>query len=266
LYPTSKKWNDYFISRGYSSKDVKDMELGLFIKNDYPSWVSIEDRTEDPYDQFREELKDRNCSQTEIEDLISILKKDYRIGRTNIITIPYRSGGVIKGFKFRKLDYFLFEDDFDESERKEIDAAPKYLNNVGLDKVGCFFNISGLTGDKDLVIVEGELDALHATVKGLDNVVALGGNSVSSEQVRDAIKKGAKKFTICLDREPDKEEETAKAIDRAIEVILAEGVNKVYIVTLPDLGGGKTDPDRLIKERGVEAFKQSISEAISCYQ
>ena len=34
---------------------------------------------------------------------------------------------------------------------------------------------------------------------------------------------------------------------------------------MPDLGGGKTDVDRLIKEKGVEAFKTAISKAIPYY-
>ncbi len=129
-----------------------------------------------------------------------------------------------------------------------------------------FFNLSGLKGDKDIVIVEGELDSLHATVKGVENVVSIGGSKPSKDQVQNAIKRGAKAFTICLDREPHKEEETTKTVNEVIEIILNEGVNKVYIVTLPDLGGAKTDPDRLIKEKGVETFKEAIRGAKIYYK
>ena len=119
--------------------------------------------------------------------------------------------------------------------------------------------------DKDVIIVEGELDSLHATVKGINNIVSTGGSSINSEQIKDAVKRGAKSFTICFDTEPGKEETTAKNINKGIEVILGEGVNKVYIVILPDLGGDKTDLDRLIKERGVEVFKKLIAQAIPYY-
>jgi DNA primase catalytic core len=218
----------YLSSRGYSDEDIKAMELGY-----------IPDQ-----DSLFKYLHSKGYSQSLIDE---ILKLNKGIGSTHRLTIPYRSGGVIKGFKFRTTG----------------DDTPKYLNSTGLDRIGGFFNLSGIKGDKDVVIVEGELDSLHATARGVENVVATGGSSISSDQVRDAIRRGAKSFTLCLDREPGKEEETAKNITTAIDVILGEGVNRVYIVTLPDLGGGKTDPDRLIKESGAEAFREALSSRLT---
>lgn len=218
----------YLSSRGYSDEDVKAMELGY-----------IPDQ-----DKLFKYLLSKGYSQSLIDEVVKLNKG---IGSTHRLTIPYRSGGSVKGFKFRTVG----------------DATPKYLNSTGLDRLGGFFNLSGIKGDKDVVIVEGELDSLSATARGVDNVVATGGSSISSDQVNDAIKRGAKSFTLCLDTEPGKEEETAKRITSAIEVILGEGVNRVYIVTLPDLGGAKTDPDRLIKESGVEAFREAMSNRLT---
>lgn len=221
----------YLSSRGYSEEDIKAMELGY-----------IPDQ-----DKLFKYLLSKGYSQSLIDEVVKLNKG---IGSTHRLTIPYRSGGSLKGFKFRTIR----------------DATPKYLNSTGLDKIGGFFNLLGLKGDKDVVIVEGELDSLSATAKGVENVVATGGSSINKDQVKDAIKRGAKSFTLCLDTEPGKEETTAKNITSAIDILLNEGVNRVYIVTLPDLGGGKTDPDRLIKEKGVEAFKHAIKEAISYYR
>ena len=221
----------YLSSRGYSDEDVKAMELGY-----------IPDQ-----DKLFKYLLNKGYSQSLIDEVVNLNKG---IGSTHRLTIPYRSGGSVKGFKFRTVG----------------DHKPKYLNSTGLDKLGGFFNLSGIKGDKDVVIVEGELDSLSATARGVDNVVATGGNSIASDQVRDAIRRGAKSFTLCFDTEPGKEEETAKRITSAIEVILGEGVNRVYIVTLPDLGGGKTDPDRLIKESGVEAFREALRGALPYYE
>ena len=218
----------YLSSRGYSDEDVKAMELGY-----------IPDQ-----DKLFKYLLSKGYSQSLIDEVVKLNKG---IGSTHRLTIPYRSGGSVKGFKFRTTG----------------DATPKYLNSTGLDRMGGFFNLSGIKGDKDVVIVEGELDSLSATARGVENVVATGGSSIAPEQVRDAIKRGAKSFTLCFDKEPGKEEETAKRITSAIEVILGEGVNRVYIVTLPDLGGGKTDPDRLIKESGVEAFREALSNRLT---
>ena len=221
----------YLSSRGYSDEDVKAMELGY-----------IPDQ-----DKLFKYLLSKGYSQSLIDEVVKLNKG---IGSTHRLTIPYRSGGSVKGFKFRTTG----------------DATPKYLNSTGLDRMGGFFNLSGIKGDKDVVIVEGELDSLSATAKGVENVVATGGSSIAPEQVRDAIKRGAKSFTLCFDKEPGKEEETAKRITSAIEVILGEGVNRIYIVNLPDLGGGKTDPDRLIKERGVEAFREALRGVLPYYE
>jgi len=218
----------YLSSRGYSDEDIEAMELGYIPTQE----------------KLFKYLLSKGYSQSLIDEVVKLNKG---IGSTHRLTIPYRSGGSIKGFKFRTTG----------------NATPKYLNSTGLDKLGGFFNLSGIKGDKDIVIVEGELDSLSATARGVENVVATGGNSISTDQVKDAIRRGAKSFTICLDTEPGKEEETAKRLTSAIEVILGEGVNRVYTVNLPDLGGDKTDPDRLIKERGIEVFKEALGNRLT---
>lgn len=221
----------YLSSRGYSDEDIKAMELGYI-----PS-----------QDKLYKYLLSKGYSQSLVDEVVKLNKG---IGSTHRLTIPYRSGGSVKGFKFRTIG----------------DATPKYLNSTGLDRLGGFFNLSGIKGDKDVVIVEGELDSLSATARGVENVVATGGSSIAPEQVRDAIKRGAKSFTLCLDRDPGKEVETYKKINSAIEVILGEGVNRIYIARLPGSGDDKVDPDSLIKESGVDSFKQAIREALPYYE
>ena len=233
--PGAEEVRAYLSSRGYSTEEVRAMELGYI-----PSQAQLFKYLLDPKRGY---TKDR------VEEAVNI-KTDTRIGSTHKLTLPYRSGGHIKGFKFRTIG----------------EATHKYLNSSGLDKQGGLFNLSPLKGDKDLVIVEGELDALHATAKGVENVVALGGSSISSEQIQDAKRKGARSFTICLDMEPDKGEETVNKVNRIISVIRGEGVNRIYIAELPDLGGGKTDPDRLIKERGIDEFKRAVREVYTFYE
>jgi DNA primase catalytic core len=229
--PGAEEIINYLQGRGYSPEEVKAMELGYI-----PS-----------QDKLYKHLSKKNYSQTLIDEVLRLHKG---IGSTHRLTIPWRSGGSVKGFKFRTTE----------------NISDRYLNSSGLDKIGGFFNLSGVKGDKDIVIVEGELDSLSSTVKGVNNVVATGGSSINPEQIKDALRRGARSFTICFDREPGKEAETSKKINSAIEVILGEGVNRVYIVTLPDLGGDKTDPDRLIKESGADSFKKAIAEALPYYE
>lgn len=223
---------NYLSGRGYSDSDIESMELGCINADG----------------ELYQYLLNKGHNLEDIKETINI--SDNRICSTHLLTIPYRSGGYIKGFKFRTIG----------------GDTPKYLNSKGLDKSGGFFNISGVKGNKDVVIVEGELDSLSASIRGVENVVSSGGSSINSEQIKDAIRKGAKSFTICFDRETGKEDKTISDIERAIEVILAEGVNNIYIVTLPKLEGSKTDPDSLIKERGVEAFKDAITKAVAYWE
>ena len=230
----------YLSSRGYSDEDVKDMELGYI-----PS-----------QDKLFKYLLGKGYSQSLIDTALQTTREgEYKplskgIGSTHRLTIPYRSGGSVRGFKFRATG----------------DATPKYLNSTGLDRIGGFFNLSGVKGDKDIVIVEGELDSLSATARGIDNVVATGGSSIAPDQVKDAIKRGAKSFTICFDRDPGREADTSKKINSVIKVILGEGVNRIYTVTLPSSGDKKVDPDSIIRESGVDSFKQAIREALPYYE
>lgn len=223
---TTTNAKKYLINRGYTEEQILEMELGYVVDKSMATTFLIE----------------KGFQPTLIDECLSFYS-DKRVGESHTITIPYRSGGSIKGFKFRTI---------------EQDTTPKYLNSKGLDKNKGFFNLLSIKGDKDLVIVEGELDALHATVMGIENVVSVGGNYLSEEQIQDAIKKGAKSFTLCFDYEKNKINDTFKKIKNACDIILREGIQRVYIANLPDLGYDKTDPDSLIKEKGVDFFKDVL--------
>ena len=50
-------------------------------------------------------------------------------------------------------------------------------------------------------------------------------------QIQDAIRRGAKSFTICLDGDGA----GADGVQRGIDLILEQGVDRIYIVTLPEI-------------------------------
>lgn len=229
----------YLASRGYSREDIEKMGLGYI-----PS-----------QEQLRANLQKRGHKDTLIDETIKLHKA---IGDTHTLTIPFRSRGRLEGFVVRAIeDNPRFDTGHNTGGYSIKLRVPKYLLSAGLKRGESFFNISALKGDKDLVVVEGYLDALIAEARGVENVVALGGAKVTRDQVQDAIKRGAKSFTLCLDTD----EAGRERVDKAIGLILEEGGVGVYIVTLPDLGGGKTDPDNLIREKGIEAFEEAISKA-----
>lgn len=227
----AKQLREYLYSRGYLDKEITAMELGY-----------IPDQ-----ETLFNYLKSKGCN---ISLLNQIAYLNTAIGSTHKLTIPFRSGGSIKGFIVRTI----------------VGAEPKYIVSTGLKRGEQFFNLTALKGDKDLVVVEGYLDALICEVKGIDNIVGLGGSQITVDQVRDAKKRGAKSITLCLDTDEAGKKGTLQAID----LILREGVNRVYIVNLPylipDWKGGKTDPDSFIKEHGVDKFREAIKTAQPYYE
>lgn len=227
--PGANKVMDYLTtSRGYSNEDIVFMELGYI-----PS-----------QDQLYSYLKQQGYS----ESLISEIKLTNNIGESHKLSIPFRTNGRIEGFIFRATT--------------STPIGSKYLNSTGLERSKTFFNIKPTKGDKDLIIVEGNLDALICSSRGVDNVVALGGTNISGDQVKDAIRRGAKKFTLCLDND----KAGASAILKAINTILAEGIIRIYVATLPASEGEKMDPDKYIIQHGAESFKQIIKEALPYYE
>lgn len=171
--------------------------------------------------------------------------KSYGIGTTNILAIPFRNGSSITGFKFRNL--------LSKAESKaEFGKDTRYLFSKGTKKANGFF---GLTANiKDIVIVEGELDALHAQVKGATNVVATTGNQAADGQIEDAVKRGVKKFTLLFDND----ERGRAFITPTIEgIIKADKGSEIYVAFLPD-GTKAKDLDEYLCTHSIEEFNKEV--------
>jgi replicative DNA helicase len=219
----------YLQTREYSDEDIEAMELGGIVNKEL-------------LEQF---LQKKSFEPEVTKQLLEILEDD-RIFAKNNLSIPYRTNCKIRGFAFRAV--------VDKTQ-------PKYLYGKGLVKTDSFFNISNVSiyHNKHLIIVEGVLDALHASIVGIQNVVAIGSNKVSEEQLKDAVKRGARSFTLCLDYEPDKVTETNGNIDRVIKIFKGQAKNHQDLqlkianlsslnLDLETLGTSKLDLDLAIKE------------------
>lgn len=216
----------YLQDRGYTMQEVEAMGLGYL-----PGW-----------DKLKEHLVGKGYAEAEVEEALSI-GQDRRLGDTHTLAIPYRTGSRVQGYTFRTV----------------TGAEPKYLNTAGMDRKAGLFNLSPLKGDKDLVVVEGYLDALYATAKGLDNVVAVGAASLSREQVEDALAKGARAVTLCFDADGA----GRKGTDQALEVLKAYPQLRAYVAQLPTAeDGSKMDPDQLIREQGADALRAVVTSAL----
>ena len=176
----------------------------------------------------------------------------YGAGSTYTLAIPYRSGNSIKGFKLRTLS---------------PDVKPKYKNTTGLPKKASLFGLTGLklTGngekDKDLTIVEGELDALRAQVRGAENVVASAGLDISEDALLEAKRRGVKRITVLVDWEGTEEKQRTKdaKIEKAIHTIADAGLLPL-VATLPE-AEEKVDTDSYLNTHSAEELQKVIDGA-----
>ena len=224
----AREVKDYLIqNRGYSEANIKDMELGFI-----PS--------QDKLYKYLTETKKHIA-----EEVNKTLNLHKGIGESHVLTIPYREpSGQIRGFIVRTI---------------KQGVEPKYFYSTGLKKEDLLFNLKAIQGDKDLIIVEGLLDALNSEAQGLNNIVALGGTSINKTQIEEAIRRGAKRFTLLLDNDKAGREATLRALD----LFNKETDKPVFVATLPE---GIKDPDQLIKERGVEPLQEAINKAVKGYE
>jgi DNA primase len=180
-------------------------------------------------------------------DISEALKLNQAIGVSHIATIPRISYGVIKDFTFRYLG-------------EPPEGLQKYLKQTNDKNQPRTLTYLPWKHDGDLILVEGELDALRAQVNGLTNVVSIGSQNVSESQLTHAKERGFNKISICLDNEPSKEAKKAEVIEAA--ATLAEKLGfSVYVIHLPSLNDVKTDLDTYLSAHSVEDFKRLVNSA-----
>ncbi len=212
----------YLQERGYK-EHYNTMELGYI-----PSQEAL-----------KKYLRGKGYGQEEI----AAINLNAAIGASHTLTIPFRDHiGRIKGVGVRNISYEVG------------DGRPKYMYSTGLERSNILFNLKSVRGDRDLIVTEGLLDALHSAARGIENIVALGGTSLNASQIALAKKYGATKITLCLDNDTEGHAATQRAIG---SILKAEGI-RAYIAELPE---GIKDPDQLIREQGVEHLRKALKQA-----
>lgn len=162
------------------------------------------------------------------------------------LSIAYFSRGNVMGFKFRCI--------------ADLEGKPKYMNTRSLGTEGMDSNPFGLTpqslnqADKEkvVVVVEGELDALHAIAMGLPNVIAVAGGKITEGKARTLKKNGYKNIVILLDADEAGQRFTAESI----YTIDKMGLNSA-VATLPE---GK-DADEYLRSHTLDELKDIIKGA-----
>lgn len=216
--PEAQRVREYLHSRKWTDEEIRKAELGLITTS------------------IREALPDGDSYKGVVKDAQDRVVGG--VGTTHLLTIPYRNGGRLFGFKFREV--------VDKS------TGTKYLNTYKLQKSNGLFGIG--IGVKDVVIVEGELDALHAQVRGAKNVAATTGGKATEAQIEDAVRRGVEKFTLLFDND----KRGRSFIIPTIEAIQRTG-KSIYIASLPD---GCKDTDEYLADHSIEEFNTIVGEAI----
>ena len=136
------------------------------------------------------------------------------------------------------------------------DSKPKYINSsdtpVYKKSLGVFgLNFAKNTREKNLILVEGYMDAISLHQAGFDNVIACLGTALSGEMARLLMR-----YTEEVLLAYDADEAGQKATQRAIEIFASVGA-KVRVVKL---SGGK-DPDEILRNYGAERFRSLLGGA-----
>jgi DNA primase len=164
--------------------------------------------------------------------------------RGRIIFPIHNPGGKIAGFGARLI--------------KNNDKAPKYINTPENEiyiksKIlyGSYFARMAIDKADECLLVEGYTDVVSLHQAGIENVVASGGTSLTTDQLR-LIKKYCNNLTIIYDGDSAGINAALRGLDLALE----ERLN-VKLVLIPD----KEDPDSYVNKIGVEAFKEFINKS-----
>lgn len=215
------KARQYLEDRGYSTEDIKAMELGANI---------------DP-DELKKALYKQGYKAKDVQDtgLLSI-PREYSV------TMLWRdAAGRAVGIVGRST---LTE--------AELRGQPKYRYSKGMHKDDGLIGYSRARGSGQVILVEGVLDALYLSSKGI-KAVAVGGTTLSSTQMKALEDAGTKEVLLSLDGDKAGQAGT----ERIIRSSLASRL-RLYTVTIP---AGYKDPDELVRAQGIQAFQDALLQA-----
>lgn len=134
-------------------------------------------------------------------------------------------------------------------------SGPKYINSpetplyskgqvlFNLDKAKTAIRQAGYA-----LLVEGQMDCISLFLRGIQHVIATSGTAFTEQQVA-ILRRHTSNVVVNFD--PDAA--GANAAEKSIALLTEEGFN-LKLVTLE----GGLDPDRFIRERGVEAYTQAV--------
>jgi DNA primase len=163
------------------------------------------------------------------------------------ITFPIcNEGGRVIAFTARALD-------------AEDKGGPKYLNSPETplySKGQVLFNLDkarqAIRQQNFALLVEGQMDCISVFAAGVTPVLATSGTAFTEQQARLL-----RRYTTRLVVNFDPDTAGANAAEKSIALLTEEGF-EVRVVTLD----GGLDPDRFVRERGIQAYAEALKGAV----
>lgn len=219
----------YLSKRGINEEAIKEFEIGL----------SLESR-----DDLTKLLVSKKYELSTL-NRIGLSSDDHDIYDDRIMFPLYDVSGQVVGFSGR-----IYKD-VDQNKylnTKETDIFKKgeMLYHYHIAREECRLK-------KSVIVMEGFMDVIRASIVGVKNTVALMGTALTNNQF-NLIKRLSNNIILCLDGD----DPGVKAMLSIGEHLLDEGV-EVKVVVLPD----NDDPDSFILKNGKERFIGLVENALN---
>lgn len=224
-----KEARSYLSKRGINEEAIKEFEIGL----------SLESR-----DDLTKLLVSKKYELSTLNK-IGLSSDDHDIYDDRIMFPLYDVSGQVVGFSGR-----IYKD-VDQNKylnTKETDIFKKgeMLYHYHVAREECRLK-------KSVIVMEGFMDVIRASIVGVKNTVALMGTALTNNQF-NLIKRLSNNIILCLDGD----DPGVKAMLSIGEHLLDEGV-EVKVVVLPD----NDDPDSFILKHGKERFIGLVENALN---
>ena len=236
--PEGATAREYLASRGLTSEGIKKFRIGYSPD----SFNALRDRLSGTADA--ETLRASGLfSQKELGD--GTFGPIYDRFRKRVMFPIANEGGRVIAFTARTLDTG------EKAGAKYINSPETLLYTKGqvlfnLDKAKSVIRQAGFA-----LLVEGQMDCISVFLRGIQNVIATSGTAFTEQQVA-ILRRHTSNLVVNFD--PDTA--GANAAEKSIALLTEEG----FSIRLVTLDGG-LDPDRFIRERGVEAYTEAIRNA-----
>ncbi len=200
----------------------------------------------DQWESFTQAALKKGFKQDYLEKTgLTIVKEDKRYDRFRgriMFPIHSLSGNVI-GFGGRTMKK-------DEKTAKYINSPESEIYHKSNILYGIYHAKKAITKNEKCYMVEGYTDVIALHQKGIENVVASSGTSLTENQIR-LVKRFTPNITIIFDGDPA----GIKASLRGIDLILEQGMN-VKVLLLPE----GEDPDSFSQKHSASDLVQYIEE------